>query len=70
MITDKITANERYSICKNCEEFRTSIKQCRICGCFMPLKVRLAFEKCPKEKWSETSCAHPSQQASEKDLND
>ena len=68
MITDKITANQRYSICKTCDEFRSSIKQCKICGCFMPLKVRLAFEKCPKEKWNEANCAHPDHQAQETDL--
>lgn len=68
MITDKIIANQRYSICKTCDEFRSSIKQCKICGCFMPLKVRLAFEECPIGKWSLANCAPPDNQAQENDL--
>lgn len=68
MITDKITANERYRVCKECDKFINLTKQCSICKCFMPLKVRLAFEECPKGKWTQANCAPPGNQAQEDDL--
>jgi len=43
--------NGRLEICDNCEYYRKNIKQCKICGCFMPLKVSVESMKCPKEKW-------------------
>lgn len=69
MITDKITANERYSICKKCDKFVNFTKQCSICKCFMPLKARLAFEECPVGKWGQANSAPPGSQAEEKDLS-
>ena len=41
----------RMAICKECEWFRASIKQCKKCSCFMPAKVRLKSAKCPIRKW-------------------
>ena len=38
---------ERAAICKRCPHFRETIKQCSICLCFMPLKVRFKAMKCP-----------------------
>ena len=42
---------ERYAICKECNWFRSSIKQCKKCHCFMPLKVRMTNQHCPLKKW-------------------
>ena len=28
-----------------------AIKQCKKCGCFMPLKVNVPGAKCPVNKW-------------------
>lgn len=43
-------ARLRASICKECE-VRTKYNTCSICGCIIPLKVRLKKSSCPMEKW-------------------
>ena len=43
---------ERYAICEKCIWFRSSIKQCKKCLCFMPFKVILKGQKCPIGKWT------------------
>jgi hypothetical protein len=50
--TDEI-ANQRYDICKACPEFINMTKQCKKCGCFMSLKVKLADAACPIDKWQK-----------------
>ena len=40
----------RMKICEGCEHYLVS-KQCSQCGCFMPLKTRLAHAVCPVDKW-------------------
>ena len=52
--TDEIAA-ERYEICKACPELIKLSKQCKKCGCFMNLKVKLAFAECPIGKWAPTT---------------
>lgn len=47
-----MTADERYEICKACDWFRSVIRQCKKCGCIMPLKVKLASATCPMRKWT------------------
>jgi hypothetical protein len=67
IIVKKEIAQQRYDVCKNCEDF-TAFKICKNCNCFMPVKVKLAHAWCPKTKW--TSKMHPSEQQAEayKDL--
>lgn len=48
---DKVVADERLEHCLGCEHLFAPTKQCRQCGCFMPLKVRLAEAECPIGKW-------------------
>jgi len=48
-------ANERYTVCKSCQYFSTTIKSCAQCGCFMPVKVTIATMKCPMNYWSTNS---------------
>lgn len=50
--TDEI-ADQRYAICKSCPEFINMTKQCKKCGCFMSLKVKLADAACPIDKWQK-----------------
>lgn len=38
-------------ICKQCEFWRVSDNRCSKCGCFLKLKVKLATEHCPVERW-------------------
>lgn len=41
----------RYAICKGCDRLTKTTKQCRECGCFMKLKVKLVDAVCPLGKW-------------------
>jgi hypothetical protein len=44
-------AIERMKICIQCEHFWKFTKQCALCKCFMPVKVRLPGQVCPIKKW-------------------
>ena len=44
---------ERLSICETCPFYRKKIGQCKICGCIMPQKVKLADAFCPVHKWEQ-----------------
>ncbi len=46
-------SEQRYNICLECEEFREMTKQCKICNCFMPMKVKFEKTTCPKDYWSK-----------------
>ena len=48
---NKKEAVEKMKICLQCEEFIKLTRQCKKCGCFMPLKVMLPGMKCPIGKW-------------------
>jgi hypothetical protein len=41
----------RQDICVKCEAYNPPTKQCKICFCVIPIKVRMESEKCPKGKW-------------------
>jgi hypothetical protein len=45
------TQIERITICKSCPELIKATRQCKQCGCIMPLKVLLADAFCPLGKW-------------------
>lgn len=44
-------ADSRYSICLSCPELINITKQCKKCGCFMAVKTKLKYAKCPIGKW-------------------
>lgn len=44
---------ERYNICLDCEHFYELLKNCKICGCVMPLKTKLKNVSCPINKWDK-----------------
>lgn len=44
-------ADKRFSICKECPSLIKLTNQCKKCGCFMNMKVKLLNSKCPIEKW-------------------
>ena len=55
-------ANERWKICKVCEELDLVGKECaapgtqpccRDCGCSLGIKTRALSNRCPKDKWKE-----------------
>jgi hypothetical protein len=42
-----MTSNEKMKVCEACEFYKEVTKQCRLCGCFMPLKTLLPGMQCP-----------------------
>ncbi len=42
---------QRMLICMRCDQYSKLNKTCRVCGCFMPAKVRLKNRNCPVQKW-------------------
>jgi hypothetical protein len=44
-------SSKRYEICEACPSLLKTTKQCRECGCFMKLKVKLNNAVCPLSKW-------------------
>ena len=44
-------AAERLAICKQCPQLRPATAQCRICNCFMNLKVKIEKAACPIGRW-------------------
>jgi len=50
-MTQKISAAQRYQICESCEHLSSTLKVCEKCSCFMIMKVKLKWEKCPIGKW-------------------
>lgn len=41
----------RFSICEECPELIKFTSQCKKCGCFMKMKVKLQQATCPLGKW-------------------
>lgn len=41
----------RFAICETCPSLINQTKQCKECGCFMKLKVKLKQATCPLNKW-------------------
>lgn len=44
------TVRERIELCQSCDQLN-SLRFCKLCGCFMPAKVRLKGSSCPQNKW-------------------
>ena len=45
------SAASRFKICQECEYLSPTLNMCKKCSCFMLLKVKLTWEKCPIGKW-------------------
>lgn len=54
----KVVSSDQYrkrlTICAGCEEF-TKNQRCRVCGCYMTVKAKMATTDCPRSKWSASS---------------
>ncbi len=46
-------AAERLKICGSCDDYNSTIKTCKVCGCLMPAKVLIKQGKCPVDKWTK-----------------
>lgn len=44
------TAKMRLKLCLECDKI-TKKNTCKICGCFIPAKVRSEKSSCPENKW-------------------
>ena len=44
-------AHERIKVCESCPEFKKLARQCKLCGCFCDMKVKVLNASCPIEKW-------------------
>lgn len=44
-------SKQRLDICNGCPELISLTKQCKQCGCIMPLKTKLLQATCPLSKW-------------------
>ena len=44
-------AQQRMDTCSTCEHLIQMTKQCKKCGCFMPMKTKLKDATCPVGKW-------------------
>ena len=42
-------STKRMSVCGQCEFKKLNF--CKICGCFLPFKVKFLRSNCPKRKW-------------------
>jgi hypothetical protein len=49
--TDDHVGVERYAVCQECPDLISTTKQCKHCGCIMPMKVKLKEATCPVGKW-------------------
>jgi hypothetical protein len=52
MIVPEEVSQQRFAHCKTCEKFIKLTQMCNVCGCFMPVKVKLQPVSCPIQKWS------------------
>jgi hypothetical protein len=56
ILTDKDTVMERLSICSVCpNRLSVGVDMCKLCGCIIQGKIRLAGESCPESKWGKTN---------------
>jgi len=44
-------SQKRFSICEECPELIKLTSQCKKCGCFMKMKVKIQNAACPLGKW-------------------
>jgi hypothetical protein len=48
---DPSVQKERFAICAECPKLTKLTSQCKLCGCFMKIKTKLAHAECPIGKW-------------------
>ena len=50
---DEALQTRRMTICNACPHLINITKQCKKCGCVMPLKTKLNLAECPIQKWEK-----------------
>ena len=51
VFADEKTQQERIAICNSCPELNDSLRQCKVCLCFVDAKTKLKSSSCPVKKW-------------------
>lgn len=51
IVASEKKTNERINLCFNCVDLNKEEVRCKLCGCYMKLKVRFDAAKCPAGKW-------------------
>lgn len=51
VFVDNNIQKERITICNSCPDLNTTIRQCKICWCFVDAKTTLKDAECPVKKW-------------------
>jgi hypothetical protein len=47
----ELIAKNRAEYCANCDKLNQNFNTCKICGCYIPAKIRSTKSKCPLNKW-------------------
>ena len=55
ILADSEMAVAREKICAGCDRLFKPTWTCKECGCFMKIKVRIAAQHCPLDKWLAVS---------------
>lgn len=55
-VNDEI-ADKRLAFCSECPYLLKISYQCKLCGCFMKAKAKLAHAECPIQKWGKEDVA-------------
>jgi hypothetical protein len=50
-LANKELANERTSICSQCDVRNKQLNICTLCGCYIKAKVKLTKSNCPMGLW-------------------
>lgn len=51
LLTEEKKMLTRMQLCSICNSFDAKQARCKLCGCFMKVKVRLDVSRCPIGKW-------------------
>jgi hypothetical protein len=54
VFVSKEVQQTRMSLCRECEHFDSLLARCKICGCFLEAKTRLAGFHCALDQIGET----------------
>jgi len=51
VFASELLQREREATCYQCPEYLPETLQCKVCTCFVPIKVMLETERCPRGRW-------------------
>lgn len=49
--TEANVSSKRIEICNICPDYKSSLRTCMKCGCYIPQKVKYKEASCPLGKW-------------------